>query len=126
MTEHVRFFVSGVPVPKQSFRMGKGHGYTDPRVAAWAAAVQSEAMRYIQNKIPGNVFVKMNFYMPNNRRVDLDNLSKNVLDSVKDICFEDDCMVTKLLLTKSVCPTTPGVLVTIKENLLDEIDKAGK
>ena len=116
MSELVRFFVAGTPIAKQSFKMGKGHGYTPDHVKAWAAAVQYEAMRFIQDRIDGNVFVKMYFYMPDKRRVDLDNLSKNILDAVKDICFGDDSTVTKLLLTKSVCKDNPGVLVCISED----------
>jgi Holliday junction resolvase RusA-like endonuclease len=116
MSELVRFFVAGNPIPKQSFKMGKHGGYTPENVKAWSAQVQAEAMRYVQDKIDGNVFVKMYFYMPNKRRVDLDNLSKNVLDSVKDICFGDDSTVTRLLITKSVCKDNPGVLVAISED----------
>lgn len=116
MTEIVRFFVAGNPVPKQSFRMGNGHGYTPAHVKAWSYAVQAEAMRYIQDRIDGNVFVKLYFYMPTKRKVDCDNLSKNILDSIKDICFGDDSEVTKLFIAKSVCPDNPGVLVCISED----------
>ena len=112
----IRFFVSGNPVPKQSFKMGRGHGYTPERIKAWEAAVQAEAMRYVQQRISGHVYVKMNFYMPNNRRSDLDNLSKAVLDSAKNICFEDDSEVTRLSICKSINKETPGVMVVISED----------
>lgn len=116
MSEVVRFFVAGTPISKQSFKMGKHGGYTPDHIKAWASSVQYEAMRFIQDKVDGDVFVKLYFYMPNNKRVDLDNLSKNVLDAIKDICFGDDSSVTKLLLTKTVCAETPGVMVCISED----------
>ena len=57
----------------------------------------------------------MFFYLADNRVVDLDNLSKAVLDGLKGIAFGDDCMVTRLLLTKEVRKDNPGVLIALSE-----------
>jgi len=121
MTEHVRFFVSGQPVPKQSFRKTKTGGYTDQKVTAWQDTVGYTAKEIIKDPLKGNVSVMMYFYLADNRVVDLDNLSKGVLDGLKGIAFGDDSKVTRLLLTKEVCKDNPGVLIA-----LTEIEKAGK
>ena len=107
------FFVSGNPVAKQSFRYSSGHGYTDPRITAWQAVVGYRAREVFTEPIQGAVIVKMFFYMRDKRRVDLDNLSKAVLDACKNIAFGDDCNVTTLVLTKSVRKDNPGVLIVV-------------
>jgi len=113
--ERHTFFVSGQPVPKQSFRKTKTGGYTDPKVTAWEYTVGYKAKEIIKDPLKGNVSVKMFFYLADNRVVDLDNLSKAVLDGLKGIAFGDDCKVTRLLLTKSVCKDNPGVLIALTE-----------
>jgi Holliday junction resolvase RusA-like endonuclease len=52
------------------------------------------------------------FVLSSNRRVDLDNLSKNVLDGCNGIVFADDSQVVNLHLVKHVMPgASPGVFV---------------
>jgi len=119
-----KFFVEGQPVPKQSFRatvekdaegrVKRRGGYTPQKVKNWAADVGWAAKQQIRQPIPGNVAVSMNFFLVDNRVVDLDNLSKNVLDGLKNVAFGDDCKVVELNLKKTVDKKHPGVWVTIK------------
>ena len=113
--DKITFFVSGQPVPKQSFRKTTTGGYTDPKVTAWQDTVGYKAKEIIKAPLKGKVRVKMFFYLADNRVVDLDNLSKAVLDGLKGIAFGDDCMVTRLLLTKEVRKDNPGVLIALSE-----------
>ena len=119
-SEHeIIFFVEGEPVPKQSFRVvekrsGKTHGYADPRVTAWQNAIGYEANTHCKEIITGRVHVKMIFRLSNNRVVDLDNLSKAVLDGLKGIAFKDDCQVFKLELEKRVDKENNGVTISIQ------------
>lgn len=115
MIPPVTFFVSGDPVPKQSFRKTKNGGYIPVRVKAWADTVSWKARETIKTPITGQVHVKLFFYLKNNRVVDLDNLSKNVLDGLKNIAFGDDSEVTKLVLTKAIRKDDPGVMIVISE-----------
>ncbi len=115
----IQFFVEGEPVPKQSFRIvekrsGKTHGYADPRVVAWQNAVGITANQHCQEMTTARLSVELNFYLSNNRVVDLDNLSKGVLDGLKGIAFKDDSQVVKLVLSKVVDKNNPGVNVKIK------------
>ena len=110
----IEFVVYGEPVPKQSYRAVKGGGYTDPRVKAWQAAVAwfaREAMAGCE-PLTGSVTVYLDFGLGNSRRVDLDNLSKGVLDALNGIVFKDDSQVAILNLMKRV-DEHPGVFVLI-------------
>ena len=56
----------------------------------------------------------MDFRLGNNRRVDLDNLSKAVLDAMNGIVYKDDTEVIELHLKKMVVKDNPGVIVGIE------------
>ena len=120
-SEHeVSFYVDGDPIPKQSFRViekrsGKIHGYADPRVTSWQNAIGTIASTRIDKLFTGKIKVIMEFYLSNNRVVDLDNLCKAVLDGLKGIAFKDDNQVVKLELSKQVDKDDPGVGIFISE-----------
>ena len=110
----IRFFVSGDPVPKQSFRYsGHGGGYTDPRVTAWQHQVGYAARQNIAEPIAGSVSLKLYFYLRDNRRVDADNLSKAVCDALQGIAYQDDKQVVDLHIKKIIYRNDPGVWVEI-------------
>lgn len=117
----IDFWVDTEPRAKQSFKVvrqnngrGKVTGYTPKQVKEWQERVSTIAREAMHGEPPitGRVAVELNFYLSNNRRVDPDNLSKAVLDALKQIVFEDDCQVCDLHITKTVCePAGCGVFV---------------
>ena len=118
--DRLSFYVKGDPVPKQSFRLiekrsGKTHGYADPRVVSWQNAIGYEANLHCRELLTSHVSVRLEFYLSNRRVVDLDNLSKAVLDGLKGIAFKDDNQVIKLELSKQVDKENPGVRIFIRE-----------
>ena len=119
MNDYFAFQVSGTPVPKQSFRYtsnkGKGGGYKDPRVAAWSNTVAWAATEAMAGEPPTSetVGVVISFMMPDNRKRDLDNLAKGVLDGMNGIVYNDDTQVHMLTLTKQKCPENVGCLVEV-------------
>ena len=115
----LEFFVEGNPVPKQSFNMGKYGGYPKKGVKEWEELIGWQAkLCHRGTPLQGNLQVDMQFYLGHKRRVDLDNLSKSVLDGMNGIVYEDDRQVVKLYLEKYYDKERPGVMVTVKE--LDE------
>ena len=114
----LEFFVEGNPVPKQSYRHSKHGGYQPKRVKDWQELVGWTAC-HRGTPLQGNLQVDMQFYLGHKRRVDLDNLSKSVLDGMNGIVYEDDRQVVKLYLEKYYDKDRPGVMVTVKE-LVDE------
>jgi Holliday junction resolvase RusA-like endonuclease len=99
----VEFFVPGHPVPKQSFRaLKRGGGYIDAGVRAWQDQVRELARRAMAGMPPSRSWmeVELDFVLGHNRRVDLDNLSKGVLDALKAVVYQDDTQIVDLLLHK--------------------------
>lgn len=111
----VRFFVPGRPVAKQSFRFARTGGYTAANVKDWQTLVMTHARQHFTSLTPVVSFVRvdMEFYLPDRRRVDLDNLSKAVLDGLKGVIFADDSQVVTLHLEKFYGSQNPGVDVVV-------------
>jgi Holliday junction resolvase RusA-like endonuclease len=115
MNSPIIFMVSGEPVPKQSTRFdGRGRAHTDQRIAVWQACVGWQARETMRAFPPltGPVSVRIVFSLGNARRVDLDNLSKAILDAINGIVIKDDRQVVNLHLMKYI-RKTPGVIVEV-------------
>ena len=70
-----------------------------------AREFKSEAQKQIKLLYTGNVLenrlrVKLIFYFPDNRRRDVDNYTKAILDSLTGIVFRDDSQIYELILRK--------------------------
>lgn len=113
----VSLHVAGNPRAKQSFRVGSSHGYIDPMVRIWQDMVRVEALSAMKTHPPltGGVWVTLEFYMPTRRRVDVDNLSKAVLDALKGVVYEDDRQIVRLVVNKYFRRIDSGVTITVEE-----------
>jgi Holliday junction resolvase RusA-like endonuclease len=99
----VEFFVRGDPVPKQSFRvLRKGGGYIDGKVRTWQDKVSQRAYEVMEGRSPsrGWIEVELDFVLDHNRRVDLDNLTKGVLDALRKVVYVDDVQINHLHVHK--------------------------
>lgn len=106
-------WVPGDPIPKQSFRIGReGRHFQPERVTAWRDQIQRAApiARPSRAAFDGMWEVTLTFYRKTARRVDLDNLSKAVLDALQGVWWKNDSnvMVLHLAKTQSI---DPGVQV---------------
>jgi Holliday junction resolvase RusA-like endonuclease len=115
------FTVTGTPRPKQSFRYSKSGGYTSQCVKDWQEAVGWEAKQQMMGKTPhsGPVAVELLFVLLESKTPkDLDNLSKGVLDSMKQIVYVDDNQVMRLLVEKRYSKdkkiVPPGVHIIVR------------
>jgi Holliday junction resolvase RusA-like endonuclease len=123
MLDEIFFCVDGVPVPKQSFRYknvnGKNLSFQTARVRGWENEVGWAAKRAMNGHAPiekeKGVSVTIYFRLSAKRRVDIDNLSKCVLDGMKEIVFVDDDQVVHLELFKTIDKENPGIDVTVTE-----------
>lgn len=69
-------------------------------------------------KMPSNVQVHLSISVREERyhEVDVDNLAKTVLDSLKTIAFDDDCQVSSLIVEKHIHPMKmSGILIAITQ-----------
>ena len=58
-------------------------------------------------------------YMPNERRVDLDNLAKSQLDALNWLIFVDDSQIDELHVYKRIDREKPRAEVTVRILLAD-------
>jgi Holliday junction resolvase RusA-like endonuclease len=115
---YIEFFVDGSPVPKQSFRARReGKGYIEKSVRAWQDRVRNQAYAAMggRNPLDSWVEVELDFILPHNRRVDLDNLSKGVLDALRKVVYQDDTQIVHLHLHKRGGKSA-GVYVLVTES----------
>jgi crossover junction endodeoxyribonuclease RusA len=110
--------VTGRPHPKKRPRFSRGQVYTcaqtkqAERVIAWAWKCARHRL------IEGDVEVIVDFVCPDNRRGDLDNLVKLVLDALNGVAWYDDKSVTRIVASLSVDRKTNGLTtITVTERL---------
>lgn len=136
MSEPLTFSVVGAPIPKArprfSSRGGRVSAYTAPKSDAYHRQVQTAAWLEMRGrqKFLGPVAIEARFvFQPppswsEKRRLtafgtahaqkpDLDNLLKQVLDSMNAVVFGDDAAVVKITATKQWGPAGLAV-VTVK------------
>ncbi len=137
----IEFTVFGKAIPKQSTKIfvnqhtGKPRCYTPQTKIDWHNDVRMEAIR-VKPETPftGPLMAILTFYLPMpkskpkwkkyaDKKPDIDNLVKNVLDPLHNIVFDNDsqvvCLKTYKLYAKGLVP--PQVIVCI-----EEIDEKGE
>lgn len=121
----ISFTVQGNPLPKQSYRATKHGNFIPKRIRHWQDIVGWAAKEAMQGKDPmrGTLDVVLEFFRGDMRRVDLDNLSKAVLDAMNKIVYEDDRQINKLILTKEYDKDKPGVIISVSKCSLEYYEK---
>ena len=90
---HLEYIAVGVPISNQSAGT--------PALLAWRAAVEAEARRN-WNTVPltGNLkVVIINFHTGDKPSLDLDNMSKPILDVMQAIVYDDDRQIRQAEFT---------------------------
>ena len=88
------FVIDGPPVSQQARRRA--------RLREWISKVKNEAeSHWPEDELPvdDSVMVKITYFYENTP-VDVDNISKPILDALKGMIFKDDSQVTDLLCRK--------------------------
>ncbi len=90
---HLEFVVVGIPISNQSAG--------SPALIAWRAAVEAEARRcWTGQPLTGKLkAVVINFHASDKPTLDLDNMSKPVLDVMQGIVYVDDRQIRQAELT---------------------------
>lgn len=89
------FTIPGPPVPKERPRFGKGRTYTPKKTTEYALKVRLCALAAGVKRLIGPVAITMEFYVPDRRRRDRDNLEKAIQDALNGIAWEDDSQVVQ-------------------------------
>ena len=111
MKAGIQFFVPGKPVTKQRF--DPGHRLPD-RVKAWEDMVRVHAKNAIQfdshfEKLTGAVGCELVIMLADQRKRDIDNLSKAILDGCNGTLWDDDTQIVDLHIIKGTNKENPGV-----------------
>lgn len=101
---HVDFLVRRNPLPKQSTRFGKRGAWQPRRIREYQAHVRDMADTAMAGRgpIPTNIMVQVNIVLgrKDRRRVDVDNMTKPILDAMNGVVFMDDQQVLILHVEK--------------------------
>jgi crossover junction endodeoxyribonuclease RusA len=90
---HLEFVVVGVPISNQSAGTGA--------LQAWRTAIETEAKRnWTRPPLAGKLkAVIINFHTGDKPSLDLDNMSKPILDVLQEIVYENDRQIRQAELT---------------------------
>jgi len=121
----IKFTVEGTAVPKQRPRISGRQAYTPKRTKDYEERVRDafrssyrgfypafgkdtpvEVCIYIRQAIPKSwskgkrLKAEAGEIVPLSRNGDIDNIAKSILDALNGFAYEDDCQVTRLMITK--------------------------
>ena len=116
----VSFVIKGIPKVKQrprfATRNGKVVTYTPKTTATFENLVKLKAEKEFSRPLTGAICVAIRFYLPRPKRIiwktkpmpetysdkrpDIDNLAKSVIDGLTGIAFKDDGQIADLHVTK--------------------------
>lgn len=147
MNNEIGFFVAGIPKPQarpmvfHGIKKGKGFVHTYSPKTSWYGLVYTKALEtknFTKKRLCGALQVVLVFYMPTpkslskkkiekiyyvDKRPDVDNLAKAVMDAINQVgLWEDDSQVAELRVIKAYskncfCPEgrQEGCQITIRE-----------
>ena len=120
-------YIETVPIPKGRPRFYGGHAVTPPKTREYEKLIRdSWTHGIVEGK---SIMVDIEFripipqsyskkkkaeleWTPHNKKPDLDNLVKAVLDALNGVAFEDDSLISYIIASK-VYAEEPGVYIMI-------------
>jgi crossover junction endodeoxyribonuclease RusA len=121
MNEVLAFVVPGPPQPKERPRTGaRGNVYTPRSTRRYEETVRVHALAAVartswRTGVRGARYaVALAVYFPDERRRDLDNACKAVLDACNGVAFSDDSEVDELHVVRGIDRVRPRVEVNVR------------
>jgi len=136
----VSFVIKGIPKvkkrPRFAIRNGKVLTYTPKSTAIFENLVRLKAEKEFTHPLNGAIRVAIRFHLPrpkkmiwktkpmpetySDKRPDIDNLAKSVIDGLTGIAFKDDGQIADLHLTKKYhAGNNEPKTIIIVENVID-------
>lgn len=108
------FTLLGRPVPKARPRIGKNGRVYTPSATKEAESMIGWFWRVAGGTmVDGDVKAVLEFHCPDRRKVDVDNLTKTVLDALNGLAYRDDAQITRLEVDKHLGCDRPRTVVSI-------------
>ncbi len=145
----VSFIIKGAPKAKErprfTVRKGKVLTYTPKTTASFENIVRLRAGEEFTHPIEGSVSLAIRFYLPRpqrliwktkqmpevycDKRPDIDNLAKSVIDGLTGVAFKDDAQIADLHITKMYHAGKSGpktiVIIDPVQQTLDQTTLSG-
>lgn len=115
----VKFTVPGKTISKaNSYRIAKKRMYKTQACKDWENRITFEAgaamLEINMEATDKQVEVEAMVYFPDNRRRDIDNVLKGLLDGMNGVVYEDDSQVQRIIISKQVDRQSPRVEVQVR------------
>ena len=109
--------VYGNPIPKARPRLGaNGAVYTKRTTSEWEWLVAREYTLQNGPKFTsGPVGITLRFYRQDDRRADIDNLEKAILDALNGEAYLDDSQIVETHVSKAIDKKLPRVEIEVSE-----------
>jgi len=102
-----RFDVKTEPLPQASFKIGKSTTYVIRKISEYKKLSAFVVQQHIREVSEKPVKMMIEFYRSDQRRVDLDNLLRPILNALKGIVWKDDSQIHELTAIKDVDKDNP-------------------
>lgn len=140
----VSFVIKGIPKVKQRPRFAKRYGkvltYTPKTTASFENLVKINAEKEFSNPLDGAIRLAIRFHLPrpkrllwktkpmpevySDKRPDIDNLAKSVIDGLNGIAFKDDGQIADLHVTKKYhAGNNEPKTIVIVENVVEGLNQ---
>ena len=112
----IKIDVKGKPLSKSNnLSFGRGKAYIPKKHKDYQDKVRQAAIWAMDEHEPitGPVRAEIHLRFPDKRRRDAGNYQKTILDALNGICYDDDCQIVHLTITKTVEKNNPGAEIWI-------------
>lgn len=105
----------GQPLPAPRPRLGRGHTYNDPAYTAYKQGMAWAMKAALHGAKPSRdlLTVKVIFYRQGQRKADVDNLIKGILDPGNRLIWVDDSQVREVLARVQYGSVTPRLVMSV-------------
>jgi len=112
----ITIVIPGEPRSKARPRFsGKGHVYSDAKQVAHAKLLGWHFLKACPKPLIGGVAVTAVFYRSNSQRIDVDNMTKQILDAANGLLWRDDYQVIGLYCLVRIDPENPRTEIGLCE-----------
>jgi len=102
-----RFDVKTEPLPQASFKIVRSTNYVIRKVSEYKKLVAFVVQQHIKEVTEKPIKMMIEFYRSDQRRVDLDNLLRPILNALKGVVWKDDSQIFELTAIKDVDKENP-------------------
>jgi len=104
-----RFDVKTEPLPQASFKIGRSTNYVIRKISEYKKLIACVVQQHIKEVTEKPVKMMVEFYRSDQRRVDLDNLLRPVLNALKGVVWKDDSQISEITAIKEIDKDNPRV-----------------